>query len=237
MISTLTLATLPIGIITITSIWTIVFTRGFLKKDFRRQKAALSKPDLEVQREIYTDRIRNLFGIFSALLFFSALSWSPFFIASFTGLLIGLGNLPPQVFVSVFVLFLANNVTTPVIQSYFRKELLDSIKSMWRRGVACFNKSGPRGEETHLPSSHGNNGMEGVSGSMSVRRGTESTDLCVSESHGVGESDGSPCRERSAESAGECAESAHMTVEVVVVSEGENMTSEDHVSPSIQVTL
>ena len=86
---------------------------------------------------MYTERIRNLMGIFGTLLLFNVITLSPYIIASVVGLIIGFENLPPQVYATAFVALLLSNVTNPVIQSYFRRELRDTIIKYYRKLMCC----------------------------------------------------------------------------------------------------
>lgn len=124
---------IPFTIISVTSIWTFLFTHGFLRKNLRRHKRTLNAENLEAQKHIYSERVRNLIGIFGMLLLFNVLTLSPFLVASIVGLIVGLDRVPRQVYASVFVLLLFNNVSNPIIQAYFRKDLLDTLKKYLMR--------------------------------------------------------------------------------------------------------
>lgn len=118
---------IPFGIITVTTTWTYICTKLFLKRDYQRRSQTLDQRTLEREKSVYTIRVRNLFGIFGALVFFNLLTLSPYIIASIAGFIVGFENIPSQVYAAVFVQFLLINVTNSVIQSYFRKELKDTI--------------------------------------------------------------------------------------------------------------
>ena len=125
------LSTLPFTIIIITTIWTYIFTRRFLKKDFEHRKT-VSQNELEQfkhEKSIYNVRIRNLIGVFGMLLLFNVITFSPYIIASLIGLIVGLDNIPSEIYATVLILFLLNNITNSVIQSYFRQDLRECIVS------------------------------------------------------------------------------------------------------------
>ncbi len=123
LITSICLSLIPMTVILVTSIWTCIFTRGFLRKNLRRHKNTLNAENLAVQKQIYSVRIKNLIGVFGALILCHAISWFPFLAVSGLGLFIGLKTIPRKVYASVFVLFLFSNVTAPIIQIYFRKDL------------------------------------------------------------------------------------------------------------------
>ena len=49
-------------IIVITSLWTFLFTFGFLKKTLKRHEAMLNSENLDIQKHLYTKRVKNLIG-------------------------------------------------------------------------------------------------------------------------------------------------------------------------------
>ncbi len=100
---------------------------------------------LKHERSVYHVRIRNLLGVFGTLLLFNVITFSPYIIASVVGLIIGLENVASQIYTTALILFLLNNVTNSVIQSYFRRDLRDCIaeQSMKLRSMCkmhCLNK-------------------------------------------------------------------------------------------------
>ena len=121
-------ALVPISVIVVTSVWTLLSTRGFLKKHLKRQESTLNAKGFKVQKHIYSVRVKNLIGIFGTLLLFNFLSWMPYVIVSLIGVVIGLDKIPTQVYACGFILFLFSNVSNPLIQTYFRKDLLYSLR-------------------------------------------------------------------------------------------------------------
>jgi hypothetical protein len=100
---------------------------------------------LKHERSVYHVRIRNLLGVFGTLLLFNVITFSPYIIASVVGLIIGLENVASQIYTTALILFLLNNVTNSVIQSYFRRDLRDCIaqQSMKLRSMCkthCLDK-------------------------------------------------------------------------------------------------
>ena len=106
-------------IIVITSLWTFLFSYCFLKKTLRRHETNLNLENFDVQKSLYTKRVKNLIGIFGALLLCNTVSY-----------------LPPELNITNLILWLFNSVTNPVVQIYFRKELYDSLNAMFK--LLCF---------------------------------------------------------------------------------------------------
>ncbi len=90
----------------------------------------LSAEGYQVQKDIYNVRVKNLIGIFGSLLFFNFISWMPYTIVSLIGLVKGLDNVPNPVYSAAFVIFLFTNVSNPITQIYFRKDLVDVLKKI-----------------------------------------------------------------------------------------------------------
>ena len=86
-----------------------------------------NKEHQQHEKSVYNVRIRNLIGIFGMLLLFNVITFSPYIIASIIGLIVGLDKIPSQIYSSVLILFLLNNVTNSIIQSYFRRDLRVTI--------------------------------------------------------------------------------------------------------------
>ena len=117
-------------IIVITSVWTFLFTFGFLKKTLKRHEAMLNSENLDIQKHIYTKRVKNLIGIFGALFLSNTLCWFPIMVLNFISIIY---SLPPALGVANLILYLFNNVTNPVVQIYFRKEFSDSLNGMFKK--------------------------------------------------------------------------------------------------------
>ena len=115
----------------ITTVWTFVFTHGFLKKSLQLRHQGTHTSDVE--KHIHLQKVRSLVGIFGALLIANSLSWIPYFISIFYTL-IGdkLNKIPEEIDPTLFILSLSNNVTNPIIQIYFRRDLHDSLKQIFR---------------------------------------------------------------------------------------------------------
>ena len=126
---------IPLSIIAITSTWTFAFTHGFLKMKLKRQKTMLNTASFVEQKHIYSVQVKNLIGIFGSLFLFSVLSWIPFLLISAVGLGIGFPYIPDPFYAGGYILLHFSNVSNPIIQTYFRKDLTDSLKAilcMWK---------------------------------------------------------------------------------------------------------
>ena len=142
-------STIPLGIILITTIWTFLFTRRFIKENYKRQRGASLQSEDSVQNSVYNYRLRNLFGIFGMLMVVNAISFLPFIVLSVVGMSVGFHNVPAFLYTVVFVLFLFNNVANPLVQSYFRKELWQSALLFGRRLRTSSGLIGDRNKCTH----------------------------------------------------------------------------------------
>ena len=129
---------LNVVIITVTSVWTFMFTRGFLRKTLKRQQTNLNSENFEIQKKIYNKKLRNLNKIFGALLLVNMIVIVPIISLTILSFIIGLENVPDAMYSVVFVLYLSNNVTNPIIQSYFRNELYDTIKKTMKVIMGMF---------------------------------------------------------------------------------------------------
>ena len=127
----------PFAIIIVTSVWTFIFTRMYLGKDLRRRTETLTKEDLKIQKSVYNVRVRKLFGIFTALFIFNFISVAPFFISVIV--LLATGKVSPRALTAVLILYLVSNVSNPLIQSYFRKDLKDSIVKYTKKMLFCYD--------------------------------------------------------------------------------------------------
>jgi len=142
---------IPLTIITVTSIWTFIFTHGFLKDTLSRQKDTLNTESFEVQKHIYSGKVLNLIGIFGSLLLFNVISWIPYLLVSVIGFALGFNKISNTAYASLFVLYNLTIVTNPLVQTYFRKELIESLKNIFCK---CRNRHGNSSSAIVL--SHGN---------------------------------------------------------------------------------
>jgi len=124
---------IPLTIIVVTSLGTFLFTRGFLKNHLNLQKSVLNSSSYVEQKHIYSVQVKNLIGIFGCLLLFNFISWTPFLGISAAGVGIGFQKIPNAVYAASYLLFMFSNVSNPMIQTYFRKDLVDTLKIVFCR--------------------------------------------------------------------------------------------------------
>ena len=127
---------IPVIIITVTTAWTFLSTCRFIKSNHRRRVDAIGSRE-EVAREmednLYTKQIKNLFGIFSMLLISQVVSQVPQVVVIILSTTLGPQNLPPRYSFASALFFYIGSITNPIIQSYFRKDLSDTFKAV----LAC----------------------------------------------------------------------------------------------------
>ena len=130
---------IPLTIILVTTIWTFLFTRNFVKGRYEDQRAASVENICSAQtiKHDYDRRLCSLFGIFGMLLLVNAVSFLPFMSLSIVGFFVGFTSLPAPLYATVFILFLLNNVTNPLVQSYFRRDLWDCVLRFGMRISNC----------------------------------------------------------------------------------------------------
>ncbi len=121
--------------ILVTTLWTFLFTRGFLKRVLNRNTDTQFS---DQEQSDYNRRVRSLVGIFGALLIVNIFSWISYVFPPVFYALIGDENasiVPVEVDVVLFIFSLTNTVANPVIQIYFRREMRHILVKMccyWR---------------------------------------------------------------------------------------------------------
>ena len=128
------LTLVPVVIIVVTTLWTFCFTRRFLREDKNLKLASMTKSTQQVEcNNIYTKKVRHLFGIFGMLLVVLVASIFPFVLAGVAFVSVGLENVPAQVYATVFIIYFTSNIAYPIIQAYFRQDLRNVIVNGFRR--------------------------------------------------------------------------------------------------------
>ena len=61
----------------------------------------------------------------------------PFICFTFISSIVGNTRIPNQAYAGIGIIFLSNNVSSPIIQAYFRKDIIDSLKAFMK---CCHNK-------------------------------------------------------------------------------------------------
>lgn len=90
--------------------------------------------NLDEENNVYHKKVKNLVGIFGALIIANTFSWIPYFVAIFYSL-IGekVNDIPIQIDVTLFVVSLSNTAANPIVQIYFRMDLRDTLRKMFRK--------------------------------------------------------------------------------------------------------
>ena len=113
---------LPTSLIAITTIWTFVFTKKFLRRDYERRK--IWAENLKAEKSVYTMRLRNLTGVFGSLLLSHVLTLTPFYVTSTIAFAIGNDRIPAVLYAACPIVFLLSNISNSLLQLYFRRDSL-----------------------------------------------------------------------------------------------------------------
>ena len=121
---TVAISLLFLAVIVVTSVWVFCFTRIFIK--VHPEVEAPAEPDAV----IYLSKKKRLFGIYGSMLLAYIVCFAPTFISSIISSSI---DIPGEVFFLNVITFFFITVVSPLIQSYFRKEIKNVI-------VLCYKK-------------------------------------------------------------------------------------------------
>ena len=116
-----------VGSIIVTTIWTLCFTRKYL-----RDKA--TGPILTKGSNIYASQQRRLIGLFGMLILVHLLCYTPALIVVFIGLFT---IIPSEAYAVIFILYLLLTSLIPIIQSFFRRDIKEAISKIKPK---CLNK-------------------------------------------------------------------------------------------------
>ena len=116
-----------VGSIIVTSIWTLCFTRKYLKN-----KA--TGPILTKGSNIYASQQRRIIGLFGMLILVHLLCYTPALIVVFIGLFT---IIPSEPYAVIFILYLLLTSLIPIIQSFFRRDIKEAISKIKPK---CLNK-------------------------------------------------------------------------------------------------
>ncbi|XP_011404222.1 PREDICTED: rhodopsin, GQ-coupled-like [Amphimedon queenslandica] len=106
-------------VIAFTSIWTFCFTRRFIQNQVEI-----------VGSSVYESRRKRLFGIFGYMLLSYVIALLPSYI---TGIISMFYQLPANVHLGTVVANGSFIISNPIIQSYFRPEIVTVIKNLWNK--------------------------------------------------------------------------------------------------------
>ena len=108
-----------IAFIAITSVWTFCFTRKFI-----RDQSAMAGEN------IYASRKKRLFGIFGAMLLVYGICFSP---GILNYALVGFIFVSDKVYLFVVISFVFVTVLSPIVQSYFRPEIKNTVVLIFKK--------------------------------------------------------------------------------------------------------
>ena len=117
---------LLIGSIIITSTWTCIFMRKYLKTRSHRKNFMSSQSQ---KSNMYVTQERRLVGLFGMLIIVYLVCYSPYLILALIGMFF---IVPPIPYAVVFVVFLMECSLSPLVQSYFRTDVRNIIKDKFR---------------------------------------------------------------------------------------------------------
>ena len=127
-IISLLVGAIPTVTIIITSGWTFLFTKNFIKSDYRqRRKSIRTKDGGEYQKNLYERRMKKLIGIFGMLLIVNTISVLPFILVGTISSVVGYSKIPDPIYGIILFLYFLNNIANPLIQCYFRPEIKKTL--------------------------------------------------------------------------------------------------------------
>ena len=116
-----------VGSIIVTAIWTLCFTRKYLK-----DKA--TGPILTKGNNVYASQQRRIIGLFGMLILVHLLCYTPALIVVIISLFTAI---PSEVYAAIFILYLLLTSLIPLIQSFFRRDIKEAISKIKPK---CLNK-------------------------------------------------------------------------------------------------
>ena len=111
---------LSIGSIIVTSIWTLCFTRKYL-----RNTATGPIPTDTQGSNVYASQEKRIIGLFGMLILVHLLCYTPALIVIFAALFIP--SLPPVPYVIVLIFYLLLTSLIPLVQSFFRRDIREAV--------------------------------------------------------------------------------------------------------------
>ena len=117
-----------VGSIIVTSIWTLCFTRKYL-----RDKATGPIPT-QGSNHVYASQQRRIIGLFGMLILVHLLCYTPALIVIFVGLFT---VLPSEPYAVIFILYLLLISLIPLVQSFFRQDIKEAVIKIKTK---CLNK-------------------------------------------------------------------------------------------------
>ena len=108
-----------------------MFTHGFLRKALLRQRELYTT---SAEAHVYQQKIRNLVGIFGALLAVNLFSWFSYVFPPVFYALIGdnISEVPVEIDAALFIFSFFNTVANPILQMYFRPDIRKTFNNILR---------------------------------------------------------------------------------------------------------
>ena len=136
----------PVIVIAVTTVWTFISTHRFIRNDHQQRVDAIGTQEeaVEIENDLYTRQIKNLFGIFGLLLISQILSILPQVTIIMAGVIASYEQFPSwYYFVSILFNYFGC-ISNPAIQCYFRKDQSDKIKRYYAKlskyVIQCFTR-------------------------------------------------------------------------------------------------
>ena len=107
-----------VGSIIVTSIWTLCFTRKYLRD------TATGPVSTQGSNHVYASQQRRIIGLFGMLILVHLLCYTPALIVIFVGLFT---VLPSEPYAAIFILYLLLISLIPLVQSFFRRDIKEAV--------------------------------------------------------------------------------------------------------------
>ena len=117
-----------VGSIIVTSIWTLCFTRKYLRD------TATGPVSTQGSNHVYVSQQRRIIGLFGMLILVHLLCYTPALIVIFVGLFT---VLPSEPYAAIFILYLLLISLIPLVQSFFRRDIKEAVVKIKTK---CLNK-------------------------------------------------------------------------------------------------
>ena len=108
-----------IGSIVVTSIWTVCFTRRYL-----RNTATGPVPTDTQGNNVYSSQQRRIIGLFGMLILVHLLCYTPALFLSFIGLFT---SMPSVLYAIALIFYLLLTSLIPLVQSFFRRDIREAV--------------------------------------------------------------------------------------------------------------
>ena len=117
------------GVIILFTVMTCISTRQFIVRDHKRRLSnSTSKEAEDFEKDIYISRTCNLFGIFGMLLLLYGSVFIPYYTMIFA--FRASDDVPHDLYSISFMFLLSLHVSSPIVQSYFRKDLKSTLRRL-----------------------------------------------------------------------------------------------------------